>query len=199
MAFRDRIEPLQKAFPVFVIPSRQDCHEFVSAHPINRAVFEGLTDQPAGGADEFISGLVAVGIIDIFQTVHVADHDGKGISLSLLDGGVQFTLFIQVCMFALDPRHGVGVDDLLALLRALVHERIIRQHDHQCKDEHPGGHQNGPGIGSLQLVHLGLDELLIVEPGLRNRGRIHVVIPDIVEHQIIGSDHGLPHPDQCHE
>ena len=66
-----------------VIPVREYDHEFVAAGAVDGAVLEDLADQLRGLADVFVAGLVAEGIVDLLQAVHVADRYGE-----ILDGAV---------------------------------------------------------------------------------------------------------------
>ena len=71
------IQLLHQLFPVFKIAPGKDNHKFISAKAENRTVLEHVADECAGVFDILIPGQMALGVVDHFQVVDIADNNCK--------------------------------------------------------------------------------------------------------------------------
>ena len=69
-----------------VILALEDYGKFVASDPEYGAVRECLAYEFAGRPDIFVARLVAQGVVDLLQPVHVADHHREGLRLPGVDG-----------------------------------------------------------------------------------------------------------------
>ena len=195
MVHRAVVQHLRQVAAHQVVAPGDHRREFVAAHAVYRAVREDLAHHFAGVADIIVARLVALGVVDLFQAVHVAHGDGEGLGGVLADALVQLFLGQQVGVLVFDPRHGIDHGQALVLLRALVHVGVVGQDDHQREAEHAHGDQDGARVVLALAGQLRLHEALVVQPlfvGLRP-----LVIPvDGRLHALVGGDHALAHPDQ---
>ena len=116
-----------------------------------------------------------------------------------LDRQVDLIFRMQEGILVFHARHGVAVGNRFDLQVLLIHEGIIAQHDHQRKNEHSGGHEDGAGVGLFQFAHLTGDEHLVRKT---NRAAVHggqIILANILHHVMIGFHHGLTHPNQRDE
>ena len=135
-------------------------------------------------------------IVDVLQPVDIADHNRKSSGFMPLDRQVDLIFRMQEGVLVFHARHGVAVGNRFDLQVLLIHEGIVAQHDHQRKNEHSGGHEDGAGVGLFQFAHLTGDEPLVRKT---NRAAVHggqIMLANILHHVMIGFHHGLTHPDQ---
>ena len=120
----------------------QNRYKLVAAGTEHRAVFKVFTNQLTGSADVFVPRLVPVGVVDMFQSVHVADQHGKLLYGPGPNQLVQPANLIHIRLLALYTGHGVPIGQLLNMaqlglcfLRSPLHDSIIgekhaqREHD----------------------------------------------------------------------
>ena len=60
-----------------IVSFLRDHRKLVTADPKNGAVLEDIADDPACVTQVLISGMMARGIVDFFQIVHIKNHDRK--------------------------------------------------------------------------------------------------------------------------
>ena len=94
------VEPMHKFMPVFIVPSCQKNHKFISADAVHRAVGEYPADHGACLADILISGRMPLGIIDLLQSIDITDNDCKFSKCSLCELIIPFLFRFQVSMLA---------------------------------------------------------------------------------------------------
>ena len=188
-----------------VVAAREDHDEFVAADAVHRAVLEDVADHVEGLADVFVARLVAQGVVDLLQPVHVADHHREGLRLPGVDGLVDLLFAVQIGKLALGPGHGVLEGRLpggVALLHGLVlpppHGQVVDQHRAQGHDEQAGDHQCIDDVCPVDLGQLVLHELRLadIRGGVRSAGIVFL-------HRAYGVVRGLlvnaPGPDHGHE
>ena len=86
--------------PVAVILSLQEGDELVPADPVDGTVLELTADHAAGLLDIPVPGLMAQGVVDLLQTVHIKDHHAE-----FPDGSIGNTLIQQ--FFGFNIRVGI--------------------------------------------------------------------------------------------
>ena len=82
MFYRTVMQRQDELLPDEIIAPAQDHHKLISARPVNRAVLEDVADHPAGLEDVFVARLVAKGIVNDLQAVHIADDNGKSVCVA---------------------------------------------------------------------------------------------------------------------
>ena len=90
-----------------IVAPRQHDGELVAADTEHGAVLEDVANHREGLADAFVAGLVAKRVVDLFQAIHIADHDGKILSPTFLNGFVEFFLADQISVLALCARQRI--------------------------------------------------------------------------------------------
>ncbi len=71
------IDGTEDLIPRLIIPPLEQHHKLITADTEDGAMGIIIAEQPTGGLYVFIAGLVAQGIIDTLQAVHVADDDAE--------------------------------------------------------------------------------------------------------------------------
>ena len=71
---RDENERLKKLYRKIVKAYRQ---EFITAHPVNRAVFKNTAYQMTAPLQIIITGIMPAGIIDELQIIYIKHSYGK--------------------------------------------------------------------------------------------------------------------------
>ena len=95
--------------PFFKALGFQHNDKLIAAGTEHRTVFEVLADQVAGCTDIFIAGFMAVGIVDMFQSVYIADQKRKFLHDAFLYFQIHQVQRVQISLFALHPGHSVLV------------------------------------------------------------------------------------------
>ena len=130
-----------------IVPAGEDRHKLVSAGPVDRAVGENITDHPACLNDVFISCLVPQRVVDLFQTVHITDDNGKFTGGLFLNGSIVLLFAQHKRMLALyagqriSESDGAGFIPLRgSLLLPLLHRLEIKQQNRegQAEQNHDG-------------------------------------------------------------
>ena len=91
---------LGKILAVVVVLAAEDGCEFVAADPVDGAVFVDMGDGACGLLDEFVAFGMAVGVIDMLESVHVTDDDGKGTCCPIEYVFVDLLFFFKEEVFA---------------------------------------------------------------------------------------------------
>ena len=116
------IDPAQNLSPRFKVLPLKQYNEFVAANPEDRTVYEVFTQKLTGGADVFVAGFVAQGIVDLFETIHITHNDAEFHRVPIGDLCLQPLLVNGKGMLAADTGQRVGESNtprLVALLGCL--------------------------------------------------------------------------------
>ena len=152
---------------------------------------EDVADHGAGLPDVLVAGLMSQSVVDLFQAVHVADHDGERFRLPFMDQRIQVVFLDHVGVLAAHAGHGIAFRHHFALFGAAVQIGVVRHHDDETEAEHDDSHDDGPHVAPLHLLQDADHEDLI--------RRVSAVLKEGIHFGDLAAEvgkHGLPHPDQ---
>ena len=165
-----------------------------------------LADQPAGGTDIGIAGLVAEGVVDMLEAVHVADDDAEFPGLSAVDPVRHAAFLFHPGMLAADAGQGIPVGYIARLvalffcLRLIFPEgEVVDQHGGEGQAEEADEDEDRPVVGGMDVIDLGGEEGFFIEGkgrGIRGSAVIRPDVPDDPGHRAVLHPTG---PDQGHD
>ena len=162
-----------------------------------------LADHGAGASDIFVSRLVSLRVVYLFQVVDIAYRDGEALRHLFSDLLVQAFLRLHVGMLALHPRQRIGVcrlsyraqQNVILLFPPLGGKKVVQHHAHR-EQEQAAQHQRCAQIQIVNLVGLFLNERrVLLQAGAS--GLSVVIIPDLSEDPLGRRRVLLRHPGQC--
>ena len=103
------MELLKQIKTVIIICPLEDDNKFISSDPEHRTVIEQPADDIAAGLDESISGTVTLLVINLLQTVDIADNDCKLRFFFSFKLNIKLHLVVYICMLVLYAGKSVPV------------------------------------------------------------------------------------------